>query len=46
VTAQPLTISFLLFPNVTQLDPAGPAQGLSQMPGVIELVADARSCTN
>ncbi|MFD1613338.1 DJ-1/PfpI family protein [Sphingomonas tabacisoli] len=33
-------ISFLLFPNVTQLDLTGPAQVLSRMPGAtIELVA-------
>jgi cyclohexyl-isocyanide hydratase len=39
VTVQPLTISFLLFPNVTQLDLTGPAQVLSRMPGArIELV--------
>jgi cyclohexyl-isocyanide hydratase len=40
VTTQPLTISFLLFPHVTQLDLTGPAQVLSRMPGAkIELVA-------
>ena len=36
----PRTISFLLFPQVTQLDLTGPAQVLSRMPGArVELVA-------
>jgi cyclohexyl-isocyanide hydratase len=36
------TISFLLFPQVTQLDLTGPAQVLSRMPGAkVELVAKA-----
>lgn len=37
-----MLISFLIFPQVTQLDLMGPAQVLSRMPGAtIELVAKA-----
>ena len=30
---QPLKIGFLVFPNMTQLDVAGPAEVLSRIPG-------------
>jgi cyclohexyl-isocyanide hydratase len=40
MSESPRTISFLLFPQVTQLDLTGPAQVLSRMPGArVELVA-------
>lgn len=42
-TLQPLTVAFLLFPNVTQLDLTGPAQVLSRLGNTtIQLVAKTR----
>jgi cyclohexyl-isocyanide hydratase len=39
MTDKPLTIVFVLFPNVTQLDFTGPLQVLSRLPGATVSIA-------